>query len=127
MAITTPTIVGPGLMPVVRSAPWAYNDDQEDDASGGVELVAAPSAGSALYLTHVTMSGQAADVAITLLNGATVIFGPIQMQDAGGGLLTKDWKHPLKLTDATALNVKSGTNMDFTIYVEGFTGQTPIT
>ena len=45
------------------------------------------------------------------------------MQADGGSLFTKDWKHPLKLTDNAALNVKTGTDTNFTIYVEGFTGE----
>jgi len=125
MAITTPTLIGVGTMPIERYAHWAVNND-EDDATPAVELKAAPGAGKALYLTHVTISGQTVDVAVTLLDGAAVIFGPIQMQADGGGLFTKDWNNPLKLTDNTALNVLATNSVAFTVYVEGFTAAAPI-
>ena len=118
MAITTPTLVA--HLPRKHSGPWAVNND-EDDATPAVELKAAPGAGKALYLTSVSFSGQTVDVAITLLDGSTVIFGPIQMQADGGSLFTKDWKHPLKLTANTALNVLATNGVAFTVYVEGWT------
>lgn len=124
--ITRPTLAGPGLMPVSRSGPWAVNDD-ETDAVPPVPLKDAPGTGKALYLTHVTMSGRTNDVAITLQDeDDNVLFGPIQMQADGGGVFTKDWKHPLKLIDDKALEVVATDGEAFTIYVEGFTGQAPI-
>jgi hypothetical protein len=124
MAITTPTICGPEQIPIARSAPWALNND-EDDATPAVTLKAAPGSGYALYITHVTISGQTVDVAVTLQDeDATVLFGPIQMQADGGGIFTKDWKYPLKLTDNKSLDVLATNGVAFTIYVEGFTGRT---
>ena len=126
MAITTPVLAGPGLMPKSISGPYSFNND-EDDADVAVELVATPGAGKAIYLTHVTMSGRTNDVAITLQDeDATVLFGPIQMQADGGGLFTKDWKHPLKLIDNKALDVFGTNSQAFTIYGEYFIGQKPI-
>ncbi len=125
MAITTPTLCGPGQLPLVRSAPWAVNND-EDDADAAVELKAAPGAGKALYLTHVTISGQLLDVAVTLKDATTVILGPIQMQADGGSIYTKDFPNPLKLTDNAALNVFATNGVAFTVYVEGFTGTAPV-
>ena len=123
MAITTPTLAGPGLMPIMRIGPWAVNNDEDDANGAAVALKAAPGAGYSLYLTHVTLSGRAADLAITLRDGTTVIYGPIQMQDNGGGNFTKDWEYPLKLTSNAALNVYASAATAFTVYVEGFTGK----
>jgi len=123
MAVTTPTLVNE--LPIARSGPFTFNDD-DTDATPARELVAAPGAGKAIYLTSVTMSGRTVDVALTLLDAAAVIFGPIQMQADGGANFTKDWKYPLKLTDNQALNVLGTDTVDFTIYGEYFIGQAPI-
>lgn len=126
MAITTPTLAGPGIFPVSRSGPLAFNND-ENDAGAAQQCVAAPGAGKAIYLTHITMSGRTTDVAITLEDGdGTDLFGPIQMQDAGGGNFSKDWKHPLKLVDNKALKVIATDDQAFTVYGEYFIGQAPI-
>ena len=103
------------------------------------ELKAAPGAGKAHYVTHVTMGivdsatqGYLIDNKITLKDGdGIVLFGPIQMQQQGGGILKKDWKHPLKLTDNKALDgavtrAAGSYNTAALIYVEGFTAAAPI-
>jgi hypothetical protein len=125
MAITTPTIVNE--VPFARSGPFSFNNDEDDANAAAVACVAAPGAGKAIYLTHVTISGRLADIAITLRNGdTTVMFGPIQMQADGGGNYKKDWKYPLKLTDNTALYVYASAASAFTLYGEYFIGQAPI-
>jgi len=127
MAITTPTLAGPGLMPIALSGPYSFNNDEDDANSAAVELVAAPGAGSALYLTHITISGITADIAITLRDeDDTVLFGPIQMQADGNGLFSKDWKNALKLIDNKALEVYASAASAFTIYGEYFIGQKPV-
>ncbi len=126
MAVTTPILAGPGLMPKAGISPLSFNND-EDDADVAVILVVAPGEGKAIYVTHVTMSGRTNDVAISLRDGdGTVLFGPIQMQADGGGLFTKDWKNPLKLTDNKSLTVFATNSQAFTIYGEYFIGQKPI-
>ena len=122
MAITTPTLVAE--LPITRSGPFAFNNDEDDANGAAVSCVAAPGAGKALYLTHITISGRTADIAITLRNGATtVMFGPIQCQADGSGLFTKDWDFPLKLTDNTALYVYASAA---SAYGEYYIGQAPI-
>lgn len=124
--ITRPTLAGPGIYPVSKSGPLCFNND-EGDADIAVECIAAPGAGKAIYVTHVTMSGRTTDVAISLRdNDGTVLFGPIQMQENGGGNFTKDWKHPLKLTDNKKLMVFATNGQAFTLYGEYFIGQAPI-
>lgn len=123
MAITTPTLAGPGLFPVNKGPMLSFNND-EDDATPAVELVATPGAGKAIYLTSITLSDRTTDVAVTLQDeDATVLFGPIQLQADGSGLFTKDWEHPLKLTDNKALDVLATNGVAFTIYGEYFIGQ----
>lgn len=126
MGITNPVLAGPGIFPVARTGPLSFNND-EGDGDPAVECVATPGAGKALYLTHVTISGRTTDVAVSLRDGdGTVLFGPIQMQADGGGNFTKDWKHPLKLTDNKSLTVFATNGQAFTIYGEYFIGQAPI-
>ena len=141
MAITRPKLAGAGLHPVERYAPWAVNYHTADITAAGVStaLKAAPGAGKAHYVTHVTMGivdsaaqGYLIDNKITLKDeDGTVLFGPIQMQAQGGGVFTKDWKPPLKLTDNKALNcavarAAGSYNTAALIYVEAFTAASPI-
>jgi len=127
MAITTPVLAGDGLMPTARTGPYSFNNDEDDANGAAVELVATPGAGKAIYLKSVTISGITADIAITIRDeDDTVLFGPVQMQADGGGLFTKDWKNPLKLTDNKALEVYASAASAFTIYGEYFIGQKPI-
>jgi hypothetical protein len=128
MAITNPVLAGPGSFPVNVTGPLSFNNDEDDANGAAVELVGTPGVGKALYLTHITISGRTADIAITLRDAiaGTVLFGPIQMQADGSGLFTKDWEHPLKLTDNKALFVYASAASAFTIYGEYFIGQVPI-
>lgn len=144
MAIVTPVLAGPGKHPIaVDRNRWAANFHSADLAVAGVtqELKATPGAGKALYLTHVTMGivdsaaqGYLIDNYITLKDGdGTSLFGPIQMQQQGRGLFSKDWPEdaPLKLTDNKSLTgavrrAAGSYNTAAFIYVEGFTGQSPI-
>ena len=121
MAITTPTLVAE--MPHTRTGPWAVNND-EDDASTAVAMKAAGGADTALYLTHLTLSGQLLDSLIHLEDeDGTRIFGPIQMQADGGGVFSKDWKCPLRVTTNKGISVKCSSATAFTCYIEGFTAQ----
>lgn len=143
MGIVTPKLAGAGSKPIERYAPWAVNFHTADLDVAGVnqELKAAPGAGKALYVTHVTMGivdsaaqGYLIDNYITLKDGdGTALFGPMQMQQQGQGLFKKDWPEnaPLKLTDNKALNgqVKRAAgsyNTAALVYVEGFTADAQI-
>lgn len=126
MAITTPTLAGPGLFPINAGPMLSFNND-EGDADAAVQCVGTPGGGKAIYLKHITMSGRTTDVAITLQDeDGTVLYGPIQMQADGGGNFTKDWKDPLKLIDNKALYVFATNSQAFTLYGEYFIGQAPI-
>ncbi len=125
--LSTPTICGPGKMPIAITEYWAVNND-EDDATPAVELKGAPGAGFSLYLTDFTISWQAQNPHITLKDSdGTVLFGPFTLQATGSSDFTKHWKYPLKLGDNLALEVLATDSLAFTVYVEGFTGQLPIT
>ena len=126
MAVTTPTIVNE--VPFARSGPYSFNNDEDDANGAAIECVGVPGAGKALYLTHISISGRTADIAITLRDAVagTVLFGPIQCQADGSSVYTKDWKYPLKLSDNKALFVYASAASAFTIYGEYFISQAPI-
>ena len=143
MAITTPIIADGGLVPIARENPWAVNFPSANFGVGGInqELKAAPGAGKATYMTHVTMClvdsavfGHLIDAKVSLVDGSgDTALGPIQLQAQGGSLFQKDWPEdaPLKITDNKALDC-TGTypggsyNSAILVYVEGFTAQKPI-
>lgn len=123
MAITTPTLAGPGLYPINVGPMLSFNND-EDDAVPAVELVAAPGLGKAIYIRSLTFSDRTVDVAVTIQDeDANVLFGPIQLQADGSGLFTKDFKDPLKVIDNKALEVLATNGVAFTVYGEYFIGQ----
>lgn len=132
MGLTTPALVGAGAYPIERVKPWAVNN-AITAVGAAEELKAAPTrAGSALCITHVTMSAHEADqliqdVKITLQDeDANVLYGPIQLQ-VDGSPFKKDWKNPLKLIDNKALYVLGNIGAaSCTVYVEGFTGDKPL-
>jgi hypothetical protein len=141
MAITTPTLTL--HEPIERECRrWAINYTGNFVAhSLAAELKAAPTrAGSATYITHVTMGitrnptfiNHTPNGRLTLVDGAgTEIFGPIQFEEHGQTLLSKDFRHPLKVTDKKALDLSgtgegSGYQAACFVYVEGFTGDKPL-
>lgn len=126
MAITTPTLAGPGALPINVGPRLSFNND-EDDATPAVELVATPGAGKAIYITSLTFSDRTTDVAVTIQDeDANVLFGPIQLQADGNGLFTKDFTYPLKVADNKALEVLATNGVAFTVYGEYFIGQAPV-
>ena len=144
MGITTPILAGEGLMPIAKTAPFAVNFHSGNFSALAPdlneEIKAAPGAGKAIYISHVTMgvvgasaTGWVMDTTLTLVDGAgTDMFGPIQFQAQGGSFMSKDFDPPLKVTDNKALDVTgvgAGEGSYFSaalVYIEGFTGQKPI-
>ena len=125
----------------VRTGPWAVNYYGTCTAGGlAAELKAAPTrASSATYLTHVTMGIVSdanhilTDARFTLVDGVgDEVFGPVQFCDSGQTLFSKDFKHPLKITDGKALDLSvscpaGSYQASCFVYIEGYTGDNPIT
>ena len=139
MGITTPGLTGNQV--IEKEPPFAINFTSGNFIAGSLaaELKVAPTRdGSAIYLTHVTMStvkdsqGIIVDAVLTLLGGdAAVLFGPIQLQSNGQGIFKKDFKAPLKVADKRALDVSgTGTGGSYQaavlVYIEGFIGDKPL-
>ncbi len=138
MTITTPALTGKNV--IEKEPPFAVNYTSGNFIGGSLaaELKAAPTRnGSAIYLTHVTMStvkgAQAIeDAALTLLGGDGVtLFGPIQLQSNGDGFFSKDFEAPLKVADKKALDVSGvGPGGSYQaavfVFIEGFIGDKPL-
>lgn len=135
----TPTIVQE--ITHVRTGPWAVNYYSDNFTAGtlNVELKAAPTrANSATYLTHVTMGiventqKVLVDAHLILVDGVgSEVFGPVQFCDSGTTIFSKDFKYPLKITDEKALDLTgvcaaTGYQAACFVYIEGFTGDKPI-
>ena len=124
MTITEQVICGPEKLPIVRLAPWAVNDREEDAAAEPVKLKDAPGVGYSLYVTELILSDGLLKLAICLRNGDTDnLFGPVLLEANGEGNFLKDFEKALKLTTNTALYVSADDLQNFTVYVEGFTGK----
>ena len=125
-------LTGDEFIPIARSAPWAVNNNEDDANTAPVLIKAAPGAGSALYLTSLVLSKSTllADQAITLEDvSGNVYFGPIFLMDIGGSIYKKDFPRPLKFADNLAIYVNEsvgGKGSALLVYIEGFTGQSPI-
>jgi len=143
MAITTPKMTGEAERPIERDDNrWAVNYSDTFVAHGlAAELKAAPTReGSAIYLTHITMgitrnpifTNHTPDAYLTLVDGAGIeVFGPMQFEEGGQTLMSKDFEHPLKITDKKALDIDgtgkgSGYQASCFVYIEGFTGDKPL-
>ncbi len=139
MAITTPALTGKNV--IEKEPPFAVNFTSGNFIGGSLaaELKAAPTRdGSAIYVTHVTMStvkdaqGIIVDAALRLVGGdSATLFGPIQLQSNGEGIFSKDFKAPLKVADKKALDVSGvGTGGSYqaavVVYIEGFIGDKPL-
>ncbi len=138
MAITTPALTGKNV--IEKEAPFAVNYSSGNFIGGSLaaELKAAPTRdGSAIYITHVTMSilkgtSTIEDAALTLLGGdGATLFGPIQLQSNGDGLFSRDFDNPMKVADKKALDVSGvGPGGSYQaavfVFIEGFIGDTPI-
>ena len=97
--------------------PFLVNANSSD-ASGNEELVAAPATGKAIYLEDVLISSSAA-ISIVLNEATSAVSGPFY-STAEGLLAHKLYKRPIKLKDATALNVDASGAGAVTLIIEGF-------
>lgn len=124
----------------VRTGPWAVNYYGTCIAGSlAAELKAAPTrVNSAIYLTHVTMGIVSdanhilSDARLTLIDGSgDEVFGPVQFCDSGQTTFLKDFTKPLKITDNKALDLSvacaaGSYQASCFVYIEGFTGDSPI-
>ena len=90
----------------------------------GIEIVVPdPGDGYALCLESVDIIAQT-DTDVWLLNGTTVLFGPMETDTASGGQIHLKFKRPVELAASTALNIDSTAAAPVSVIVQGFTRKT---
>ena len=94
-----------------------YYNGEEDGALTAQEMITTPGAGRKLILTHVSIS-TARQVNVTIQNGSSTLIGPIFFPDNVGGVWQKDFKWGLSLTAAAAMNLKTDSDDQVSIYIE---------
>ena len=101
---------------------WTFTGT-DSDASTAIDIVDAPGAGLALYITGAIISSVDADAVPQLQDGdATLLFGPFPSATSP---VVINWKfdQPLKVTTNKSLAVKCVATGSVYVYVEGFTAQ----
>lgn len=113
ITVTTPSVATAGFIVNGVSA----------DASGCEELKAAPGAGEALVITHLTINNGASALSHTIGEGETTgavtaaLIGPVAM--AANTSLQWYFNPPMRLPDATALVVDSSGAGAVCVFVQG--------
>ena len=93
------------------------------DASGCEEIIAAPAAGLAIKIRHVTINNGANAISITLGQGetggavTTALIGPVAF--AANTSMQWTFNPPMELTAATALTVDASGAGDVCIFAQG--------
>jgi len=114
------TVTNPGP----AKAGWFINATSAD-ASGCETLKAAPAAGTAIIIDHLTINnGSGGAQSITIGQGktgaavTTALLGPVAMA-ANTSLTWTFLNGGLKLADATALTIDSSSNTDLSVFASG--------
>ena len=101
---------------------WTFTGT-DSDASTAIDIVAAPGAGKALYITGVILQTALDADAFPRLQDEddTLLFGPWLSGTVGANHLIWKFENPLKLASNKALEVKCAAAGSVYVYVEGFT------
>lgn len=93
----------------------------EADASGAVEVKAAPGSGLSLYITHVIITSDDADAHPYLQDeDDTLLFGPF-VSSVEGVVINHKFERPLKVVANKALELDAAAAGVITLYIEGYT------
>ncbi len=93
------------------------------DATGIEVAVPDPGDGYALCLESVDIMTQT-DSDVWLLNGAAILFGPMEIDATSGGQIHLEFLRPIELTASTALNVDTTDAAPISVITQGFTRST---
>jgi hypothetical protein len=101
---------------------WTFTGT-DSDASTAIDIVAAPSGGRSLYITHaIIVTAADADAFPQLQDGAaTLLFGPFPSGTTGPIVIDHKFEQPIKVTAGKSLAVKCAAAGSVYVYVEGFT------
>ncbi len=116
-AISTPTLVDE--IPFNGKVLFAINGS-EADAQTAIEIKAAPGTGKAIYITSVLITCDDDDADPVLQDeDDNLLFGPFYAKAAGPIVVTKEFRHPIKLVTNKALELKAAGAGSISIWVEG--------
>lgn len=93
---------------------------QSDDVRSVEVCVPAPASGYALCLESVDIIAQT-NTDVWLLNGSTMMFGPMEIETKSGGQIHLKFKRPIELAEATALNIDGTAAAPVSVITQGFT------
>ena len=93
------------------------------NVTGTEVAVIDPGDGYALCLESVDIITQT-NSDVTLLNGAAILFGPMEIDATSGGQIHLEFKRPIELAASTALNVDTSDAAPITVITQGFTRST---
>ena len=101
---------------------WTFTGT-DSDASTAIDIVAAPGAGKALYITGVIIqTALDADAFPQLQDGAaTLLFGPWLSGTVGANIISWKFENPIRVTSNKSIAVKCAAAGSVYVYVEGFT------
>ena len=117
-AIATPTLVD--AVPFEGKTLWCITG-YDTDFSTAIEVKAAPGAGKALYLTHVIIQSDDEDAHPHVQDeDDNVLIGPL-FSTVEGASIDHEFKHPLKLVDNKALEIKAVAAGNVFFHIEGAT------
>jgi len=101
---------------------WTFTGT-DSDASTAIDIVAAPGAGKALYITGVIIqTAYDADAFPQLQDGdGTLLFGPWLSGTLTANMISWKFANPIRLVSNKALAVKCAAAGSVYVYVEGYT------
>jgi len=91
----------------------------DTDFSTAIEVKAAPGVGKALYITYICLQSDDADAHPHAQDeDDNVLFGPL-FSTVEGARIEHDFKHPLKLVNNKALEIKAAAAGNVFFHIEG--------
>lgn len=93
------------------------------NASGTEVAVIDPGDGYALCLESIDIITQT-NSDVTILNGGTILFGPMEIDATSGGQIHLEFLRPIELAASTALNVDTSDSAPISVITQGFTRKT---
>lgn len=93
------------------------------NATGTEVAVPDPGDGYALCLESIDIITQT-DSDVTILHGADILFGPMEIDATSGGQIHLEFLRPVECTASAALNVETSDSAPITVITQGFTRKT---
>ena len=93
------------------------------NATGTEIAVPDPGDGYALCLESIDIMTQT-NSDVTILHGASILFGPMEIDATSGGQIHLEFLRPVECTASAALNVDTSDSAPISVITQGFTRKT---